>query len=70
MRAPLKPIKVSRPWQLVDIDFMGPFKRSKRVNTHIVLAIDYFIKFAECSVTFLFNQVICRHGMIEAILSD
>ena len=59
---------------------MGPFKTSNRGNTWIVLAVDHFNKFAEGAATtsfdaettasFLFNQVICRHGMIEGLLSD
>lgn len=38
--APLKPIQVTRPWQLVGIDYMGPFKTSIYGNKYIVLAID------------------------------
>jgi hypothetical protein len=79
-RAPLKPIRVVRPWQLVGTDFMGPFKISKSGNKYIILAIDHFTKFVEGAATrsfdapttagFLFNNVICRYGMIEHILAD
>ena len=79
-RAPLKPIRVVRPWQLVGTDFMGPFKRSRSGNQYIILAIDHFTKFVEGAATvsfdapttagFLFNNVICRYGMIEHILAD
>ena len=79
-RAPLQPISVSRPWQLVGTDFMGPFKTSERGNAYIILAIDHLTKFAEGAATvsfdanttaeFLFNNVVCRHGMFEKLLSD
>ena len=44
---PLKQIVVNRPWQLIGIDFMGPFCTKKRGNLYIVLAIDYFSKLIE-----------------------
>ena len=78
--APLKPIQVSRPWQLVGVDFMGIFKTSRHGNKYIILAIDHFTKYVEGAATptfdapttalFLFNNIICRYGMIEKLLSD
>jgi len=79
-RAPLEPIEVSRPWQLLGIDYMGPFKTSRHGNKFIIIAIDHFTKFIEiCATTtfdaattavFIFNQVICRWGMVEKIITD
>ena len=79
-RAPLKPLEVSRPWQLVGFDFMGPLKESRHGNKYIVLGIDHFTKFAEgaatasfdavTTATFMFNNIICRYGMVEQILTD
>ena len=79
-RAPLKPICVSRPWQLVGVDFMGPFKTSRAGNNYIVLAVDHLTKYAEGAATpsfdatttaaFLFNNIVCRFGMVEQVLSD
>ena len=79
-RAPLKPIEIFRPWQLIGTDFMGPFKKSRNGNTHIILAIDHFTKYVEGAATvsfsaettakFIFDNIICRHGMVEQILSD
>jgi hypothetical protein len=79
-RAPLKSIEIYRPWKLIGTDFMGPFKTSRRGNTHIVIAIDYFTKYVEGTATngfsaettarFIFDNIICRHGMVEQILSD
>ena len=79
-RAPLQPIIATRPWQLVGTDFMGPFPTSDRGNVYIILAIDHFTKFAEGAATasfdakttahFLFDTIVCRHGMFEKLLSD
>ena len=78
--APLKPIQVSRPWQLVGVDFMGVFKTSRHGNKYIILAIDHFTKYLEGAATptfdatttalFLFNNIICRYGMMEKLLAD
>ena len=78
--ATLKPIEVSKPLQLVGVDFMGPFVQTHRSNVYIIIAIDHFTKFIEGTATvsfdaettgfMLFNQVICRHGMFEKLLSD
>ena len=79
-KAPLKPVIVSRPWQIVSSDFMGPFKRSSFGNVYIITCIDHFTKFmeaaavpsfdAETTATFIFNNIICRYGMVEQILTD
>jgi transposase InsO family protein len=78
--APLKQIQVSRPWQLVGVDFMGVFKTSRHGNKYIILAIDHFTKYLEGAATptfdatttalFLFNNIICRYGMMEKLLAD
>lgn len=79
-KAPLKPILVTRPWQLIGIDFMGPFVCSARGNVYIILAIDHFTKFAVGAATvscdaqttaqFLLDEIICKIGMFESVLSD
>ncbi len=76
----MKPCLVYSPWQLVGIDFMGPFKTSIHGNKYIILAIDHFTKFVEGAATvtidavtiafFLFNNIICRYCMIKKLLSD
>ena len=60
-RAPLQPIVVSRPWQLVGTDFMGPFRTSKRGKTYIILAVDHFTKFAEGAATSSFDAITTAH---------
>jgi len=79
-RAPMKPIVVTRPWQLLGLDFMGPFKSTARGNQYIILGIDHFTKFIEAAATpsfdaeitswFVVNQIIGRYGMVEQILTD
>ena len=79
-RAPLKPIEVVRTGQVVGLDYMGPFKMTRSGNRYIVIAIDANDKWvvgvatksfdALTSALFLFNEVICKHGMVERILTD
>ena len=79
-KAPLKSIVVCRPWQLVGLDFMGPFKATERGKKYIIIAVDHFTKFIEAAATITFdakttalftlNYVICRYGMVEKILTD
>jgi hypothetical protein len=79
-RAPLKPLEVTRPWQLVGCDFMGPFKTSRHGNKYIIFGIDHLTKFAEGAATpsfdavttalFLVDNIVCRYGMIEKLLTD
>ena len=78
--APLHPIEVSRPMQLIGIDLMGPFVKTALGNIFVILAIDHFTKFAtgialpsftaEITAQFLFNEIICKFGMVEKIISD
>jgi hypothetical protein len=78
--APLKPIVVSRSGQTIGIDYIGPFKPSRSGNKYAVLAIDANDKFLMGAATkscdalttaiFVMNEVICKHGMVEVILSD
>jgi hypothetical protein len=79
-RAPLKPLEVSRPWQLAGFDIMGPFKTSRHGNKYIILGIDHLTKFAEgaatptfdavTTATFIFNNIVCRYGMLEKLLTE
>ena len=46
-REPLQGIIVNRPWQIVGIDFTGPFNRTRSGMIYIVIAIDYFTKFID-----------------------
>uniref|UniRef100_A0A1Y1N3D6 RNA-directed DNA polymerase n=1 Tax=Photinus pyralis TaxID=7054 RepID=A0A1Y1N3D6_PHOPY len=37
--------KVYEAWQMISLDFMGPFPRSTKGHTHILVISDYFSKF-------------------------
>lgn len=38
--------KVTRPWQVVSLDWMGPFPKSKKCNTMLLVITCWFSKFA------------------------
>ena len=78
--APLRPIMSSKPWQIVALDVAGPLTTTDNGNRFIIVAIDHFSKWMEVIATpdftayttaqFLFNQVICRFGIPDMIISD
>ncbi len=80
LRAPMEPIYVYRPFQMIGMDFMGPFLETENGNTYIVLAIDHFTKYvigsatvnidAETTAKFMFNEIICKFGIMENVLTD
>jgi hypothetical protein len=69
-----------RPFEILGIDIVGPFKVSNRGNKFILVMIDHFTRWVElkamseitaeavCQV--LFEEIICRHGCPTKILSD
>lgn len=80
IKAPLKQIVINRIWQIIGMDFMGPFNKSDAGNMYIILAIDYFSKLVEgvalpvcnakVTARFVFDEIICRYGVFEGLLSD
>ena len=80
VRAPLKPIKINQTWQLIGIDGAGPLPITASENRYILIAVDYFSKFcvakavpdltAITAAQFLFDEVICRFGMPNSVVSD
>lgn len=40
-----KPKLCSRPWELISMDFLGPYPRSKRGNIWLLVVSDFFSKF-------------------------
>lgn len=73
-------IATERPFQFLYTDLLGPYPRSKRGNTHILVVLDKFSKFvflrpirtatAKEIVGFLTEQVFCLFGVPETIYSD
>ena len=79
--APLEPIpKHPTPFYQVGIDIMGPLPRTPSGFRYIVVAVDHFTKWVEAraleeadaqSITlFLYEEIICRHGIPTILSSD
>jgi transposase InsO family protein len=80
MAGRLQPIPVSRPWETVGVDILGPLHESARGNRYILVFSDYLTKWVEAFAVaradtptvaqVLVDEVLCRHGAPERLLSD
>ena len=78
--APLHPIIVVDPFAKWGIEFITCNPHSARGYAYIILAVDYFTKWAEAvptfsadgktAATFVFNHIIARFGVPQAIITD
>lgn len=79
--APMGAPKVAtRPWEIISIDFVGDFVRSKRGNKAILVITDWFSKFvilhpvrrqdAKLVVPFVENNIFCKFGVPAKLVSD
>lgn len=79
--APLHPIhKHPQPFHQVGIDVMGPLPRTPTGKRYIVVAIDHFSKWVEAKALeeadaqsisqFIYEDIICRHGVPVILTSD
>lgn len=76
----LQPIPVGEPFHRIGIDFVGPLPLTNRGNKYIIVATDYMTKWPEAKavpeataqqvVDFVFEDIICRHGCPNVLLSD
>jgi transposase InsO family protein len=76
----LRPLTVGLPFDKIGIDIKGPLPLSTKRNRYLVVAMDYFTKWpeakaipnanAETVAKFIFEDIICRHGVPKEILSD
>ena len=76
----LIPLIVGAPFDKIGIDIKGPLPLTTKRNRYLVVAMDYFTKWpearaipnakAETVAAFIFEEIICRHGVPKEILSD
>ena len=79
-RETLKPIAVEGPFCRVGIDIKGPLPITENGNRYIIVAMDYFSKWPEARAIsdmkadtvakFIFEEIVCRHGVPKELLSD
>ncbi|CAF4556130.1 unnamed protein product, partial [Rotaria magnacalcarata] len=68
------------PFQLIGIDYCGPFKPTPRGNQYVLCLTDYFTRWvvavavpdcsAKTTAEALFNAFICKYGVPAVIRSD
>ncbi|CAF4277903.1 unnamed protein product, partial [Rotaria sordida] len=72
---------LEEPFQLIGINYCGPFKSTPRGNQYVLCITDYFTRWmmtaialpdcsAQTTAQTLFNNYICQYGVPLAILSD
>lgn len=71
---------ISYPFQCISLDLMGPFPRSKRGNTQLLVVTDWFTKFvlvqplpkatSKNVIKFLENQVFLIFGVPQYLMCD
>lgn len=72
--------QVHRPFQKIYIDFLGPYPRSKKGNSYILIVLDALTKFvllkaaakanSKNTINFLISEVFHKFGCPETIVSD
>src|SRR6201985_2290212 len=76
----LQPIPPTSAFDHIGIDIVGPLPRTLRGNRYIVVAVDYLTKYLEARallladalsiVPFIYEDIICRHGIPLELISD
>ena len=54
------PIESKEPFELISMDFLGPFVKSRNGNRHIVVATDHFTKWSEARAIPAQNKIVCQ----------
>ena len=80
MRVPLKNQMASNPFQVLSVDFQGPYTTSDAGNKYILVFTDHFTKWCEMIPTkdqlattvaqIYVEQIFCRYGCSEILISD
>lgn len=81
LTAPMgKPKTYDRPWQMISIDFSGPYPRSKRGNTVLLVITDWLTKYsilkpmrdmkATALTRYLEEEVFLVYGVPQVVLTD
>ena len=86
VRTPLKPVERMMAWRFVSIDHVGPFKKTKRGYTHVMVIMDRSTRWVELvavkgaskdggmtsaeTLRKYKKRVECRHGQPTVILTD
>ncbi len=80
MAGKLQQTVVTRPWEMLGINFMGPFPRSTSGNVYLVVFVDYYTHWvklyplrkatAETVSRVLTQEILTRWGVPDFILSD
>ena len=73
-------VEIDEPFARIGIDIVGPLPPTEKGNRYIVVAMDYFTKWPEARAlqratakevaTFIYEDIICRHGCPKRILTD
>ena len=80
MDGPLQPQLISRPWERMSMDLLGPLPITRSGNKYLLVCNDHFTRwveaFALADITMpsianvIITRIICRFGCPEQILTD
>ena len=78
-KEPLYLIQVGRAFEHIGIDLVGPLPITTRNNQYIIVATDYLTRWpkakavpnteAETLARFIFEEIVCKHGVPKIIFS-
>ena len=79
-KAPMNPIPVVGPFDMVGIDIVGPLPLTKHKNRYLLVIVDYFTKWpevfaiksidAEVIAKIFTEEIVCRHSCVNTVLTD